>query len=122
MDPNAIAELLQSASATGAIPPAPIGMMNNQNQPESPPSFPDGESQDFFPLLAEALDKLQNMGVPFVGDITNLLLKGGGSQQSWASLLKAIDAYGKHKNSVVADNVRGVEMANNPQPPGSYQI
>jgi hypothetical protein len=74
------------------------------------------------------------MGIPFVGDIVHLLTKGGGSVQSWQTLIKTIDAYGKHKNSVVADNVGNGQGGgqvlgqnsgagvNNPQPPGSYQF
>jgi hypothetical protein len=125
MDPNAIAELLQSATQGGTIPPAPptapemgVPQAVSSGVPEGTP--PEGESQDFFPLLAEALDKLQNMGVPFVGDIVHLLTKGGGSVQSWKTLLKTIDDYGKHKDSVIADNIGNGQP--NPQPPGSYQI
>ena len=111
-----IAELLQGASQGGVIPPVP----------DSAPSHSQKDYQaageDCSPLMVEALDKLQNMGIPFVGDIVNLLMKGGGSQQSWQTLLKTIDSYGKHKNSVAADNVGNKQEMPNPQPPGSYQF
>lgn len=122
MDPNAISELLQSASQSGSIPPVPEMMDMPQEKEEvksSNESFENGSGEDCSPFMVEALDKLQNMGIPFVGDIVHLLMKGGGSMQSWQTLLKTIDAYGKHKNSLVVDNIGNKNMA---QPPGSYQM
>ena len=127
MDPNAIAELLQSASQGGAIPPVPETMNENPEKEEMKGSSENYEGgEDCSPYMVEALDKLQNMGIPFVGDIVHLLMKGGGSMQSWQTLLKTIDAYGKHKNALVAENIGGGQKSgaevNNPQPPGSYQF
>ena len=69
------------------------------------------------PLLDQALSKLANMGVPFVSDISHLIMTGGGNPQSWQTLLKAIDAYGKHKQSVQAGNVPQPGPQPGPQQP-----
>ena len=101
MNPQMLQQLLggqgsPSAPATSG-PQAPQG---GQAGPQQGPSGP-----PWIPLLDQALSKLANMGVPFASDISNLIMSGGGSPQTWGTLLKAIDAYGKHKQSVQAGNV-----------------
>jgi hypothetical protein len=126
MDPNMISQLLGGSGTPVPDSTSIMPEMPQEAPQEAPQAMPE-EMSDPSPLMVEALDKLQNMGIPFVGDIVHLLTKGGGSVQSWKTLLKTIDAYGKHKDSVVADNIgngsgNGQSEVNNPQPPGSYQF
>lgn len=120
MDPNMISQLLGgSGTPVPTMPDVPQDTGSASDAPQGP--------EDCSPLMVEALDKLQNMGIPFVGDIVHLLNKGGGSMQSWKTLIKTIDDYGKHKNAVVAENIGNIQNnrqseVNNPQPPGSYQF
>ena len=77
-----------------------------QTTSSSPP--PQGGQQSgppWIPMLDQALSKMSNLGIPFASDISHMIMSGGGSPQTWGTLLKAIDAYGKHKQSVQAGNV-----------------
>jgi len=111
MDPNMISQLLGG----GGVPVPDASQM-----PQAPdPQESQATQSDTMRMLDQALDKMANIGIPFVGDIAHLLLTGG-SQQSWDSLLKTIDSYGKHKNSLVADKIPKGPTQENPTPPGSY--
>ena len=110
-----LAQMLQggpSAPATSGPqqgpPPGSQAPQGGQQGPQSGPPW--------IPLLDQALSKLANMGVPFASDISNLIMSGGGSPQTWGTLLKAIDAYGKHKQSVQAGNVPQPQPPQGPQP------
>jgi len=126
MDPNMLSQILGQGGGPQMPPPPPVAG-------DTQGSAQDASVGDFTPLLVEALDKMANIGIPFVGDITHLLLLGGGNEQTWQTLIKTIDAYGKHKNSVVANNIPSIQggpagggkpqsmpTQENPQPPGVY--
>ncbi len=124
MDP----QILQQLMGAGGTPPVPQGPPTGGTQSPPQPSGP-----PWMPLLGQALDKLSNMGVPFVGDIAHLIMVGGGNPQTWQTLLKTIDAYGKHKQSVQGASMGAGPTSpqpppappqpmtpGNPQPPGVY--
>ena len=99
-----LAQMLQGGQG-GPSAPATAGP---QQGPPPGPQAPQGGQQSgppWIPLLDQALSKMSNLGIPFASDISQMIMSGGGSPQTWGTLLKAIDAYGKHKQSVQAGNV-----------------
>lgn len=123
MDPNMISQLL---GGQGTPTPPSAGLPPGGAPPSNTPSGP-----PWIPLLGQALDKLANMGVPFAGEIAKLVLMGGGNPQTWQTLIKTIDAYGKHKASVQGASLQGATapppepppqpmVPGSPQPPGVY--
>jgi hypothetical protein len=134
MDPNMISQLLGGQGTPTPPSGATVGQGTN-------PQPSQGGQPPWIPLLAQSLDKLANMGVPFVGDIARLVLMGGGTPQTWNTLIKTIDSYGKHKQSVQGASIQGgpaggigvsqgeqpaapppqpMPTQENPQPPGVY--
>jgi hypothetical protein len=130
--------LSQLLGGQGGQPPIPQGPqgpppggapMGQGAAPQGPTS--QGGQPPWIPLLAQSLDKLANMGVPFAGEIAKLVLMGGGNPQTWQTLIKTIDAYGKHKASVQGASIQGATppppqappqpmVPGAPQPPGVY--
>ena len=110
MNPQMLQQLLGGQGSPSS--PATSGPQASQGGQQGPGAGPSGPP--WIPLLDQALSKLANMGVPFASDISNLIMSGGGNPQSWGTLLKAIDAYGKHKQSVQAGNVP--QPGQTPQP------
>ena len=105
------------STSPGSLPPPQGG------QQSGPP---------WIPMLDQALSKMSNLGIPFASDISHMIMTGGGSPQTWGTLLKAIDAYGKHKQSVQAGNVsqpspqpeqpqQGPQQPQGPMSPGMSQ-
>ena len=91
--------LAQMLGGQGGGPSAPSTSPGSLPPPQGPSGPP------WIPMLDQALSKMSNLGIPFASDISHMIMSGGGSPQTWGTLLKAIDAYGKHKQSVQAGNV-----------------
>ena len=106
-----------SPATAGPQPtPGPQAPQGGQQGPGASPSGP-----PWIPLLDQALSKMSNLGIPFASDISQMIMSGGGSPQTWGTLLKAIDAYGKHKQSVQAGNVPQPGPQQPPQGPPQPQ-